>query len=130
MLLEGMRVGGGGHAAWTFKMQKMFFIFAKHFHDGTINLILKEPVAFKKYDVVTPRIDWDKSRTNPPEYFKFIKAKIIVNEQCVNCYIYEPQNSWHREHKDHMEIIAPWIDLGDAVDVKVEVPVDYVEVAK
>ncbi|MDP2922600.1 MAG: hypothetical protein Q8O30_02610 [Candidatus Omnitrophota bacterium] len=111
---------GLGAAKNTIQIQKPFLrqylSEIESCHDGTINVLLEQPLIIFSPDIVTPPIFWLSQNNSISEEFGFLKIKLeILNKSiCVDAWIYIAYKSPHYANPFYIEIIAPYIDIQNA----------------
>jgi hypothetical protein len=86
-------------------------------HDGTINLLLDDPLQVRLPDIVTPPLDWNSVEFPDGERFGFTEVEFEVSGVSHRAWLYSPEHSPHRFNGRIAEVLTEKLD-GIALGVR------------
>lgn len=86
-------------------------------HDGTINLLLDDPLQVRLPDIVTPPLDWNSVEFPDGERFGFTEVEFEVSGVSHRAWLYSPEHSPHRFNSRIAEVLTEKLD-GIALGVR------------
>ena len=79
-------------------------------HDGTINLLLDDPLQIRLPDIVTPPLDWNSVEFPDGERFGFTEIEFELSGVSHRAWLYAPEHSPHRFNGRIVEVLTEKLD--------------------